>query len=137
MFDYMTAQEAAEKWEVSLRWVQRLCKENRINGAMNINRVWLIPKEARKPADARKRKRKKTSNSTSTPHSLDKLQSEVFIVSKTILIIEDEKAIQNIIKAFLEDAGYTTVLADDGLEGIEQFHKLSLIHIQMCIRDSP
>jgi two-component system response regulator VanR len=46
-------------------------------------------------------------------------------VSKTILIIEDEKAIQNIIKAFLEDAGYTTVLADDGLEGIEQFHKCS------------
>lgn len=44
-------------------------------------------------------------------------------MSKTILIIEDEKAIQNIIKAFLEDAGYTTVLADDGLEGIEQFHK--------------
>lgn len=46
-------------------------------------------------------------------------------MSKTILIIEDEKAIQNIIKAFLEDAGYTTVLADDGLEGIEQFHKCS------------
>lgn len=44
-------------------------------------------------------------------------------MSKTILIIEDEKAIQNIIKAFLEDAGYTTVLADDGLEGIEQFQK--------------
>ena len=27
MFNYMTAQEAAEKWNVSLRWVQRLCKE--------------------------------------------------------------------------------------------------------------
>lgn len=46
-------------------------------------------------------------------------------MSKTILIIEDEKAIQNIIKAFLEDAGYTAVLADDGLEGIEKFHKFS------------
>ena len=23
MFEYMTAQEVAEKWEVSLRWVQR------------------------------------------------------------------------------------------------------------------
>jgi len=46
-------------------------------------------------------------------------------VSKIILIIEDEKAIQNIIKAFLEDAGYTAVLADDGLEGIEKFHKFS------------
>ncbi len=38
MFEYMTAQEAAEKWNVSLRWVQRLCKENRIEGAMNIER---------------------------------------------------------------------------------------------------
>ncbi len=47
MFEYMTAQEAAEKWNVSLRWVQRLCKENRIDGAMNINRVWLIPKAAK------------------------------------------------------------------------------------------
>ena len=52
MFEYMTAQEAAEKWNVSLRWVQRLCKGNRIEGVMNINRVWLIPKNAEKPADA-------------------------------------------------------------------------------------
>ena len=50
MFEYMTAQEAAEKWNVSLRWVQRLCKGNRIEGVMNINRVWLIPKNAEKPA---------------------------------------------------------------------------------------
>lgn len=55
MFEYMTAQEAAEKWNVSLRWVQRLCKGNRIKGVMNINRVWLIPKNAEKPADARKK----------------------------------------------------------------------------------
>lgn len=47
MFEYMTAQEAAEKWEVSLRWVQRLCKDNRVDGVINVNRVWLIPKEAR------------------------------------------------------------------------------------------
>ena len=49
----MTAQEATEKWEVSLRWVQRLCKDNRVDGVINVNRVWLIPKEAKKPADAR------------------------------------------------------------------------------------
>ena len=41
-------------------------------------------------------------------------------MSKMILIIEDEESIQNIIKAFLEDAGYTVVLAADGLDGIEQ-----------------
>lgn len=55
MFNYMTAQEAAEKWNVSLRWVQRLCKENRIDGIINVNRVWLIPKDAKKPADAQKK----------------------------------------------------------------------------------
>ncbi len=55
MFEYMTAQEAAAKWNVSLRWVQRLCKENRIDGAMNINRVWLIPKVAKKPVDKRRK----------------------------------------------------------------------------------
>ena len=57
MFEYMTAQEAAEKWNVSLRWVQRLCKGNRIDGIMKINRIWLIPQNAEKPTDARKKKR--------------------------------------------------------------------------------
>lgn len=42
-------------------------------------------------------------------------------MSKMILIIEDEESIQNIIKAFLEDAGYAVALAADGMEGIEQF----------------
>ena len=44
MFEYMTAQEATEKWEVSLRWVQRLCKDNRVDGVINVNRVWLFQK---------------------------------------------------------------------------------------------
>ena len=42
---------------------------------------------------------------------------------KTILVIEDEVSIQSVIKAFLEDAGYNTLLAGDGLEGLEQFRK--------------
>lgn len=44
-------------------------------------------------------------------------------MSKMILVIEDEKSIQNIIKAFLEDAEYTVILAADGMEGIEKFRK--------------
>lgn len=56
MFEYITAQEAAKKWNVSVRWVQRLCKGKRIDGIININRVWLIPKEAEKPTDGRRRK---------------------------------------------------------------------------------
>lgn len=32
---------------------QRLCKENRIDATMNSNRVWLIPKDAKKTLDGR------------------------------------------------------------------------------------
>lgn len=54
---------------------------------------------------------------------------------KNILIIEDEKSIQNILKAFLEDAGYSVTLADDGIAGMAAFHKaaydLVLLDIMM------
>ena len=42
---------------------------------------------------------------------------------KTILVIEDEKPIQSVLKAFLVDAGYTVLLAGDGVEGLEKFHQ--------------
>lgn len=62
MFEYMTAGEAAELWKISIRRVQRLCKENRIEGVLNINRVWLIPKDAPKPLDMRLKDNKETKN---------------------------------------------------------------------------
>ena len=55
MFEYMTAQESAELWGISVRRVQRLCKENRIEGILNVNRVWLIPKNSKKPVDKRRK----------------------------------------------------------------------------------
>jgi two-component system response regulator VanR len=52
-----------------------------------------------------------------------------------ILIIEDEKAIQTILKTYLEEAGYDITLADDGLNGISVFHEgtfdLILLDIMM------
>lgn len=55
MFEYMTVQEAATLWNLSERRIQKLCKENRIDGILNVNRVWLIPKTAKKPADRRRK----------------------------------------------------------------------------------
>ena len=40
-----------------------------------------------------------------------------------ILIVEDEKAIQMILKTYLENAGYDVELANDGLEGISKFQR--------------
>ncbi len=42
------------------RRVQKLCEENRIPGVAKFSRLWLIPKDAEKPTDARlKAERKK------------------------------------------------------------------------------
>lgn len=41
-----------------------------------------------------------------------------------ILIIEDEKEVAQIIKAYLEREGYKVFTTDKGLEGIELFHKV-------------
>ncbi len=53
MLEYISAPEAARKWGISERRVQKLCEENRIPGVAKFSRMWLIPKEAEKPADAR------------------------------------------------------------------------------------
>jgi len=51
--DYITAKEAAEKWNISQRRVQVLCEQGRIKGAMWLGWAWAIPKDAEKPIDAR------------------------------------------------------------------------------------
>lgn len=49
MNGYMTVQETAEKWGVTTRQVQILCKENRIEGAHKLSTIWIIPESADKP----------------------------------------------------------------------------------------
>ena len=49
----MTVSEAAEKWNISIRRVQKLCEETRIDGASRFGKSYMIPKDAEKPADAR------------------------------------------------------------------------------------
>jgi len=51
--EYMTVREAAEKWNITERWVQKLCEENRVKSAVRFSRVWMIPKDSEKPFDGR------------------------------------------------------------------------------------
>ena len=53
MLEYISAPEAAKKWGISERRVQKLCEENRIPGVAKFSRMWLIPKDAEKPIDGR------------------------------------------------------------------------------------
>lgn len=56
--DYISVQEAAIKWGISERRVQKLCEENRIPGVAHFSRMWLIPKDAEKPKDGRRKEDK-------------------------------------------------------------------------------
>ena len=51
--DFMTITQAAEKWGITVRRVQVLCAENRVDGAFRVSKAWIIPADAKKPADAR------------------------------------------------------------------------------------
>ena len=57
--DYMTLKEASEKWGISARMINYYCAAGRIPGAVKMATIWLIPKDAEKPADRRFKNTKK------------------------------------------------------------------------------
>ena len=61
---YLSVREAAEKWGVSERRINQYCSEGRIPGAEKIGKAWVIPADADKPGDPRKRKNQSVSHKT-------------------------------------------------------------------------
>lgn len=53
MFDYISARDIANKWNISQRRVAIFCMEGRIKNAKKLGNMWLIPKTAEKPIDKR------------------------------------------------------------------------------------
>ena len=51
--NYMTTKTAAERWNITQRRVLALCADDRIKGLARVENIWLIPKDAEKPVDAR------------------------------------------------------------------------------------
>lgn len=50
---YLTAKQFSEKWGITERRIIKLCKEDRINGAIKNGMVWMIPEDTIKPSDRR------------------------------------------------------------------------------------
>lgn len=51
--EYMTIQEASEKWGITSRRIQVLCAGGRVENATKFGRQWAIPADSPKPDDAR------------------------------------------------------------------------------------
>ncbi len=54
--EYITVRQAAERWEISERLVQKYCAQGRIAGARKFGVSWEIPADAQKPGDPRREK---------------------------------------------------------------------------------
>ena len=67
MIQYMSAREAAEKWNISQRRVSILCSEGRIPDVAMLGNMWIIPRNAEKPVDARMKRNTVTEKGNTHP----------------------------------------------------------------------
>lgn len=92
--NYMDVKAAASKWELTERRITTLCRDGRIEGAKKEGGVWLVPKDAEKPADGRKNKfAKAVKTVTKLPlpigeSDFKKLVDSYYYVDKTLMIKE-------------------------------------------------
>ena len=49
MTGYVKAEEISKRWDISIRQIQTLCKQGRIDGAIKFGNTWAIPENATKP----------------------------------------------------------------------------------------
>lgn len=98
----MTAKMAAEKWGVTPRRVQGLCKEGKIKGVERWERTWMIPKHAVLPS----------SSTEKDPHipmprrtpflDMTDLFNEAGSVQKSIALLENNHEAHSLLEAFID-----------------------------------
>ena len=67
-YGHLTARQAAERWEVSLRYAQRLLAAGKVPGGRKYGRSWILPLNTPKPSAA-KRAWKPNNNAKPPPNS--------------------------------------------------------------------
>ena len=60
--EYLTIKEAAAKWKISGRMVTYYCVAERIPGVIRKGNMWLVPADAEKPVDERRKNGRKKFN---------------------------------------------------------------------------
>ena len=52
----LTTTDMAKRWGISARRIALLCSQDRVKGAEKVGNTWLIPDNAEKPQDPRRKK---------------------------------------------------------------------------------
>ena len=53
MEGYRTIKEMAEQWDLTVRRVQKMCADGKIDGVQRFGNAWAIPEDAERPKDGR------------------------------------------------------------------------------------
>lgn len=101
---YLTAKQFSEKWGISERRIIKLCKEQRINGAIKKGMVWEIPEETLKPSDKRSNIYKYIN------------------IQKKIILVNAKEEVREHLRDLLEKEGYIVEFGE--LENIKDLSKL-------------
>ena len=64
--EYITVRQAAERWNISPRLVQKYCAQGRIEGARKFGASWVVPACAQKPDDPRRKKTQAAAQAAAT-----------------------------------------------------------------------
>lgn len=53
--EYLTVKEMGEKWGITSRMINIYCTDGTIPGTIKKGNLWLVPEDAEKPTDKRKK----------------------------------------------------------------------------------
>jgi hypothetical protein len=107
---YLTAKQFSEIWGVTERRIIKLCKENRISGAIKNGMVWEIPEETHKPSDRRSNIYKYIN------------------IEKKIMIVNIKQELKEYLLELLKKEGYIAECKEfdeikDNLDNVSQYYE--------------
>lgn len=77
--NYLSTKKIAKKWKVSSRQVNKYCNEGRIEGAKKLDWMWMIPEDAEKPKDKRRKE-----NRNMTSNQVKDLEKKIFFYEEQL-----------------------------------------------------
>ena len=89
--NFINVQKAAEKWQSDERSITRLCRDGRVPGAVKDNGKWLIPANADRPKDGRRKKKSLAVFRKPLPIGVSDFKEAVsryYYVDKTMLVYQ-------------------------------------------------
>ena len=107
---YLTAKQFSEIWGITERRIIKLCKEDRISGAIKKGMVWEIPEGTLKPSDKRS--------------SIYKY----IHIPKRIMIVNSKKELKEYLVSLIEKEGYIAEFREfrwvkDNLDNISKYYE--------------